>query len=169
MSGSELHAVAQAFLFQEHSPPPLLRLVDEDSGVELSNTEDKLESLQDLGVIAVSLLDVTAAAAPAGDLFDEAMPAMDGAGKRADARPSKNSRQQTEACCLAGSRAAQTSQNGAFCRRACASSTSSEASRGSLCSSSKSSSSRSGKEVAMSVNPVQFGRPQLCCGGKSHQ
>ena len=72
MSGSELHAMAQAFLFQEHSPPPLLRLVDEDSGVELPNTEDKLESLQDLGVVAVSLLDVTAAGAPAGDLFDEA-------------------------------------------------------------------------------------------------
>ena len=46
--------------------------MDEDSGVELPNTEDKLESLQDLGVVAVSLLDVTAAAAPAGDLFDEA-------------------------------------------------------------------------------------------------
>ena len=83
--------MAQAFLFQEHSPPPLLRLVDEDSGVELSNTEDKLESLQDLGVIAVCLLDVTAAGAPAGDFFDEAMPAMHGAGKRADARLSKNS------------------------------------------------------------------------------
>ena len=34
VSGSELRSMVQAFLFHEHAPPPVLRLVDEASGVE---------------------------------------------------------------------------------------------------------------------------------------
>ena len=73
VSGSELRSMVQAFLFHEHSPPPVLRLVDEASGVELSNTEDKLECLQELGVIAVGLAD----AMRTGALADE-VPTTDG-------------------------------------------------------------------------------------------